>query len=316
MSIIDRLLGRTSEPQMTRAPAEFIAEARSRAVGARTQQTGMGAPAPARPRMPAPPAAPAGPSHVAADQNYDAREDARDQLFAQTAQMLAEQRQGETLLANKQLIKQQMLRQMDPVSDIDQQLRDNARQSVAFRAILDERYRDLSPAQRRQVVGDQLQNFADAEENLMSVRQARLDAVDSVVDEQVQNALEQQQALKNTSSLMKMQLQNLKDSGADDKTQFQMWKMLEDVDIKREQLEKKNMKRGIVGANSGGGFDIDQFIAQTGYAPKAKWEVDFLAGRSPEARAVYARQALLKEDMNKANLNKTLSQTDYYEGFR
>ncbi len=127
--------------------------------------------------------------------------DARNQLLAELSQIGQEAAMIGDM--NKKMVKTRLLRELDPTSEIDERINQLQREANATQAVLDEKYKDLPPWMRLQLVDSKMKTFGNDIDHLLTIRDTRLKQVDQMVDDEITET-------KDTYDAMNLKLNVLK----------------------------------------------------------------------------------------------------------
>lgn len=161
-------------------------------------------------------------------------------------------------------IKKKLIFDMQPTADIDSRVKQLTSQSLVSKALLDEQYKNLPPSQRRALVADRLRVYSGTIDNLLEVRQKRLDTIDQQVSEQVSSMQRREQALTTRNTLLEKMSGELEKMGASREEQSMAQITLEKARAELSQMRKKMTGAGVsagLGVRASGAFTDDEVNA-------------------------------------------------------
>ncbi len=185
-------------------------------------------------------------------------------------------RAGELEAADTNIIRNKIIADMDPYTDIDTRIKEVTRQGLVSKTLLNQKLRSLPPSQRRAVVARRLQMFGDTVDNLLEIRSKRKLKIEGRVSEEIGDIRAKETAFTNRVSML-TNLGNMLDGiGADRETKAMMNLTVEKAKEELARLRRKADAKGIASSTK------EQLDAAVDIARSSKIPVETILGSLPD----------------------------------
>lgn len=137
--------------------------------------------------------------------------------------------------ANRELLRRKTIAESKATEDIDARIKELTSQSLVTKAILNDENKNLPPSQRRALVAGRLKVFDDTIDNLLQIRQKRMNKIDNETQENTDFLQSREQALATRKDMLEAAASQV-DSIASNRDDAAMMRM--SLMEAREQLQQ------------------------------------------------------------------------------
>lgn len=143
------------------------------------------------------------------------------------------------------IIKKRIIFDLQPTEDIDAQIKKMTRASLVAKVMLNDELKSLSPSDRRKAVAERMQSMGTGIDNLLEIRQKRMDKIDAMVTEQVDSSQRQEKAQETRFNLLSKMTDSLDKLGASREESALSQLTLIKARTELQQLRNKMNRQGV-----------------------------------------------------------------------